>query len=190
MLEESGTSMRKTVDLNSMFSVGLSKGRKNLIADTISLHVSLEQLLDVLVKENKIKINGVNTFYGKANAVKNKQLKRALIDFNKIRNECAHQRLDKEDKVRCTLKKCDDFIKYIKSNSSEKYEIVSGSCRSPLQSAVIVLFDDLAEYYQRTTSREHELDGFYYPGQKTLDDEISEIIGREASNKAIHATSA
>lgn len=169
--------MRKTVDLNSMFSVGLSKGRKNLIADTISLHVSLEQLLDVLAKENKIKINGINTFYGKANAVKNKQLKRALIDFNKIRNECAHQRLDKEDKVRGTLKKCDDFIKYIKSKSSEKYETVSGSCRSPLQSAVTVLFDDLAEYYQRTTSREHVLDGFCYPGQKTLDDEISEIIG-------------
>ena len=169
--------MDSKIDLNSLFSVGLSKSRKHLIAEIISLHVSLDQLLDVFVQEKKILVSGNKTFHNKATALKDSALKDLILKFNLIRNTCAHERMDKKAKVSEIITQCKDFITDLKKTHEDKLKIAESACVSPLQSAITVIFDELASTYGCTTPRTGELDGFYSPGQKTLDDEIYEIIG-------------
>ena len=172
--------MDSKVDINSLVSVGLSEDRKRLISEVLSLHVSLDKLLDELVKEKKITVKGRGniTFSRKVSAVDDLKLKHLLTDFNKIRNKCAHGRLDKKEEVKKILKACNSFISDVKSFSNVKFETISSVSKSILQAAVTTIFDDLASKYDCTVSRNHELDGFYLPNQKTLADEIWDVVGK------------
>ncbi|WP_324041112.1 hypothetical protein [Aeromonas caviae] len=169
--------MHSNIELNSSSSVGLSKSRKHLIAEVISLHVSLEQLLDVFVHEKKVIVSGNKTFHNKATSLKDSALKDIILKFNTIRNTCAHERMDKKAKISEIIAQCKDFLTDLKKVHEDKFNIAESTGTSPLQSAITVIFDELASTYGCTTPRIGELDGFYYPGQKTLDDEIYEIIG-------------
>lgn len=169
--------MPDKLDINSIFSVGLSKETKKLIAEIISLNISIEKLLDVLIEEKKIKKAKENTFYFKASGLPASELKVLIIEFNKIRNECAHKRMDKKAKVVAVLRRCRNIVAKVKLAYPKKYAFASRSINSPLQAAITVIFDVLASMYSCTTPRTAELDGLYVPGQKTLADEIIELIG-------------
>lgn len=167
---------RDKIDLNSLFSTGLGENKKRLISEIIGLHVSLEALLDVFISTKKLRPSHANSFHAKASAVSNMKLRRALIKLNRIRNTCAHERMDNHNLVRSVLKECRSWIDLASAINNKKYSIAH--THSPaLRAAAIVLFDELATLYGVTTDRSFALDGLYAPGQRTLDDEISDIIG-------------
>lgn len=173
---ERGQMRQDKLDLNSLFSTGLGDSRKRLISEVISLHVSLEALLDAFVSAKKIKPADTESFYAKATAVSSLRLRKSLFKINRIRNKCAHKRMDDQRVVRSVLKECESWIEHASALNNTKFSIARA--HSPaLRAAAIVVFDELASLYQVTTPRTTVLDGLYAPGQRTLDDEICDVIG-------------
>jgi len=166
------------IRLSTIFSVGLSAQRKRLIAEVINFHVALEWLLDDLAKHGKIRLSSEDkTFSEKVCKVKRPDLRSALSKFNEARNKCAHKQLDTRLAVVAVLERCSSFIKRVEKMSPRNFQAIAGHGYSPLSAAVMVLFDELTSEYGGISDRPKELDGLYYPGEKTLDDRIIEVLG-------------
>ena len=166
------------INLRTIFQFGLSAQRKRLISELINFHVSLEWLLDELVTQGKMHLGPKDkTFSQKAHRVKRRDLRLALSDFNKARNKGAHEQLDTHLAVVAVLEICSKFIKRVEKISPRNFQAIVGHGYSPLSAAVMILFDELTSEYGGISDRPKELDGLYYPGEKTLDDRIIEVVG-------------
>ena len=165
----------KIYSKGSFFALQIPSDRKRLISEVLDLHIALDSLLDELNEHGYIEFEKKISFRKKIDAVNNSEIKNWLILFNKIRNQCAHERSNTNKGVEKLISRCDDFISKVKI--SDKFIVFKELSGAPLKAAVMTVYDDLLSMYKHRLTNGTELDGFHLDGQKSLSDKIKDLIG-------------
>lgn len=164
------------IRLSTKFLLGLSREKAKLVFSILSIHSAAERIINAIYERENEKLP--NRFAWKLKIIHDETINGFLKKLNDARNLCAHRKPHfNENEVIPILEICRQLIDIAKEVNIEKYRAFEESFPSSLFVAAAVIFELMMETYNVEINDPIVLDGLYLPGQKSLADRITEIVG-------------